>query len=153
MLVRWLGAFGRGGSLRESFAWELEQHDRNVAAEQFHHPKDPQGNIVHAIVGIQIDARAALRTWRGDVWSIVDEQTGYLKATRPANISTRHRETFCRSGYARAIVLKKHPHNVRLTILRDVAWAAKKYNLRVFWLTPDGKKKLVTREVMRFYQD
>lgn len=167
MLVRWLGAFGSSSSLAESLSWELSQREREVAAErvatsrkvqEWAYDKSGQlrerlvpagnGSIQHALVGLWIDKRAVVRSFTGDVWSVTSED-GRLVPTRHSK-PCGHTEVFCRPGYVKALVVKKHPASLSGEVLSALRDASKSHDLDVFLLTARGKRVLVTKEVRGF---
>lgn len=140
MVVRWLGAFGKGSDLATSLSWELTQ-DREVAAE---HISSGNGKIRHARVGLLVDKRAVIRVFPGDVWSVAGED-GKLRATRYASgyaLRRRHHEAFCCPVY-RAIVIKDHPDRIKPAIMATVRSASASFALPIVWIDGKGKKHSV----------
>lgn len=140
MVVRWLGAFGKGSDLAASLSWELTQN-REVAAE---HITSGNGKIRHARVGLLVDKRAVIRVFPGDVWSVAGED-GKLRATRYASgyaLTGRHSEAFCRPVY-RAIVIKDHPDRIKPVVMNAVRGASEGFSLPIVWIDSKGKKHSV----------
>lgn len=140
MVIRWIGAFGKASSLADALDWELGINAREVAAE---HIRGGNGRVAHARVGLLVDRRAVIKTFPGDVWSVVGKDDK-LHATRYACdiLSCRQHEAFCRPVY-RAIVLKEHPARMKPSVMHAVAEAAKKFALPVIWIDRKGKKHSV----------
>ncbi len=83
MIVRWLGAFGRGPSFEAALRHELARPaTEEVCAEPV--GKHPGGALIgHPKVGLIVARRALVRLWHGDVWSIPDQNNpGRLRRTR-----------------------------------------------------------------------
>jgi hypothetical protein len=100
VVVRWLGAFGPQRfqqSLTDAVRFELEGHQRQVAAE----PILGRSAIEHARVGLLVDRRHVLKVHDGDVWSIRKGKS--LVPTQEPQGS--HMEAFCNQVY-RALVVK-----------------------------------------------
>lgn len=140
MIIRWLGAFGKAQDLAKSLEWELTQ-TREVAAERI---SGGNGKIRHARVGLLVDSRAVIKTYPGDVWSVVTE-SDKLKATRYASgwgLKNRQQEAFCKPVY-RAIVVKEHPDRMKPVVMAAVREAAHRHNLHVVWIDGKGRKHSV----------
>lgn len=167
MIIRWLGAFGHAGSLSESLSWELSQREREVAAErvatsrkvaELDYNKHGQvyerlvhagnGNIQHAIIGLWLNKQAVIRYFPGDVWSVIRED-GCLIPTRHSK-PCGHTEVFCRPGFVKALIVKKHPSQLSKDVLIALRDASKAHDLDVFLLTSKGKRVLVTKEVRNY---
>jgi hypothetical protein len=137
MIVRWIGAFGKAPSLPQAFDWELTSSQREVCAE-------PCGRgacdsrVSHAHVGLVVARHAVRRIAKGDVWSEPDSQ-GYLRPSRRPNDT--HGEAFCRPVY-RAIIYRGR---ISKAAYRAVMDAARKYQLPVLRILPDGQTKEVYR--------
>lgn len=167
MLIRWIGAYGKGDSLEDALRWEITQRDREVAAEYvfratvsewrggfgYEHIAPVvrgQGFIDHALVGMWLDKRAWIKGYPGDVWSRTDE-AGRLYATRRAVVRSHgHTEIFCKPGYVKALILKRHPSTLGPAILKTLKTISVEYDLPVFYLNKKGRRTLVTDEVRRY---
>lgn len=167
MLVRWLGAYGRREDFAASMRWELTQREREIAAERFsprayveereyqfgapdlvRRVRLGQGTIGHALVGMWLEGRAAVRTFPGDVWSVLDERTGRLVPTQDSFACTgKHTEIFCKPGHVRALVLKVHPSRLAPAVLSALRDISIEFSLDVYLITAKGKRVKVTREV------
>ena len=129
VVIRWLGAFGKVGTLKESLSWEVSQTDRTaLAAEKLRKGKSA---ITHARVGLLVKNRAILRRYNSDVWSVYNKR-GRLKATRgEGQTESTHTECFVRPDYA-AIVVKGKITDQALQACRDTG-------LELLRLTRDGR--------------
>ena len=122
-IVRWLGAFRKGGSLHNSLKWELKENRREVAAEvlvggQSH---------VQAYIGLRIARGAVRKVFRGDVWSEVTARGTSLKMTRSPSSFSDHTEAFCKPLFT-AIVLKG---KVSKKAFKTVLWWSKAMDLPI----------------------
>jgi len=91
--VRWLGAFGTGNSLTEAATWEKTQVSRQVAAEPLIKGKS---HLSHAKIGLSVahpDATFA-RGWLNDAYTVIEEKTGLIKATRERNHEFKNMDRF-----------------------------------------------------------
>lgn len=99
MVVRWMGAFRKGGaSLEESLLFELGSDKGQVAAEPIWRGK----SHVRACVGLSLTRRSVVKMYHSDVWSM--PRGGSLVATRDEAYS-KHGEAFCRREFD-GIVIK-----------------------------------------------
>lgn len=130
LVVRWLGAFGKAGSLHDSLRWELEAPARELAAEPM---SGGESHISHARVGLLAKTSAIIKIFDGDCWSVAD--SGRLAKTRnPRASGSGHREAWIRPDYA-AIVVKGQ---VSAHALRTILWFADLYQLPVLRLKKGG---------------
>ena len=104
--VRWLGAFGNGNSLKEAASWEMTQVSRQVAAEPLIKGKS---HLNHAKIGLSVAHPEATfaRGWLKDAYTVVDEKSGTLKATRERESEFKSMDRFLaalnkRGGYGHA---------------------------------------------------
>ena len=135
MVIRWIGAFGKGESLFQSLSWEFTQ-EREVAAERVTGGK---GTIEHAQIGLRVASEAVIRHYEGDVWSKVSPD-GRLYATRRA--CRGHSECFCKPVYT-GIVCKQHPSRLAKLVQEAVFQASEKFGVSVFYVTEKGEVKKV----------
>ena len=138
MVIRWIGAFGKGESLFQSLSWELTQ-EREVAAERVTGGK---GTIEHAQIGLRVASEAVVRHYEGDVWSKVAPD-GRLYATRRGRRThDGHSECFCKPVYT-GIVCKQHPSRLAKLVQEAVFQASEKFGVSVFYMNEKGEVKKV----------
>ena len=91
--VRWLGAFGAGNSLQEAAEWETKQVSRQVAAEPLIKGKS---YIHHAKMGLSVARPEATfaRGWLNDAFTVIEEKSGLLKATRERDSEFKNMDRF-----------------------------------------------------------
>lgn len=91
--VRWLGAFGAGNSLTEAASWETKQVSRQVAAEPLIKGKS---HISHAKIGLSVAHPEATfaRGWLYDAYTVIDDKSGLLKATRQKDSEFKSMDRF-----------------------------------------------------------
>jgi len=101
--IRWLGAFGNGNSLSEAARWEVSQTSRQVAAEPLIKGKS---HISHAKIGLSVAHPEATfaRGWLNDAFTVIDERSGMIKATREHKSEYKNMDRFLaalnkRGGY------------------------------------------------------
>ena len=135
MVIRWIGAFGKGESLFQSLSWEFTQ-EREVAAERVTGGK---GTIEHAQIGLRVASEAVIRHYEGDVWSKVSPD-GRLYATRRGRRG--HSECFCKPVYT-GIICKQQPSRLAKRVQEAIYMAAEKFNISVFYMTEKGEVKKV----------
>jgi hypothetical protein len=139
MKIRWLGAFGKNGSISDSLNYELSGIDSSFRAAEWIE-KGTCGAIKHASVGLLVKNKAIARRYQSDVWSVRDGKR--LRPTRwEHEAGSDHRECFARPEYC-GIVLKSKNCGCRPithNILRAVKIAAQTYNLPVLRLTKSGE--------------
>lgn len=116
MKYRWLGAYGKVGTLAESLAFELSGNSSLACATS--------SVIDHCRVGLVVKNSAVVRRHSGDVFSVTTA-SGKLKATRKP-VDT-HDELWVRRVYA-AVVIRGR---VSLNTLRTCESAAEKFNLNI----------------------
>ena len=104
-VIRWLGAYGRGSSLRAALHWEFTQQERKELAAEPLLNKFDQESQIDCKVGLLVKRSAIKKIYRGDVFSKVDSSNGCLKKTRHHLESTYHGEAFVAPCYV-AIVVK-----------------------------------------------
>ena len=151
MFIRWLGAFGKGGTLKESLAWECSSPMRERACEEVHKGEASQLAKANG-VGLLFNKTNITRKFKGDVWSMSedkDKTSVYLFPTRKGKTSSfnKHTEAFVALGAKptglilsayRFASVKKHG------FLEDIYDIADSTGLPVYIL--DGESKL-----KRFY--
>lgn len=134
MVIRWLGAFGKAGSLAESIAWELTQESASaLAAEKLVGGKS---QIHHASVGLLVKNRAILRRYAADVWSR-RRSNGKLVATRRETAFGvgKQAECFVLPDFAAIVISGKISH----AALADCRTAAETHNINLLRLTREGR--------------
>ena len=138
--IRWLGAFSQGSNFSSSLKWELEENNREVAAEWFDYGYHFDG-IHSKLVGLLVEKGAIVRRYNGDVWSVAEGER--LVATRSSTESTQHSECFCKPQY-RGIVIRRHLDQLRPEIRRVIVQMAKKHNLAIYIFTHKREFKKLT---------
>ncbi len=145
MFIRWLGAFGKGGTLKESLAWECSSPMRERACEEVT-KGEPSLLAKSNGVGLLFNKTNITRKFQGDVWSKFegrDRESLHLYPTRRGEANGTHTEAFLAMGAVpTGIILsafrfksvKKHG------FLEDVYEIADATGLPVYIL--DGKAKL-----------
>lgn len=134
MVIRWLGAFRKSGSLADSLTWELTQQSVSaLAAEKLVSGKS---HIHHASVGLLVKNRAILRRYAADVWS-KRRSNGKLVATRreTAFDAGKQAECFVQPDFAAIVISGKISRSAQA----DCRTAAKTHNLNLLRLTRDGR--------------
>jgi len=136
MIVRWLGAFRKQGSLYDALVWEVTQTTRkHVAAERLQHGKS---YIFHARVGLLVKNAAVVRRYRSDVWSEYT-RTGALKKTRKeGNNWYAHTEVWARPVFLGVVL--KDVRNISQSALQAVKRFTDKFEYDVFVLNPATRK-------------
>ena len=129
MVIRWLGAFRKNGSLEEALKWELNQ----TAVSALTAERLPKGRsaIHHARVGLLVKNSAVLRRFRSDVWSAYREN-GKLYATRKQGVAySQHTECWVKPKYLAIVVKGKVSHEALQACIAT--------GLDVLRLTRDGR--------------
>ena len=147
MFIRWLGAFGKGGTLKESLAWECSSPMRERACEELN--KGEASELAKANgIGLLFNKTDITRKFKGDVWSLSEDKdvsSIRLFPTRKGKTTSwnKHTEAFIASGAKptgivlsayRFTSVKKHG------FLEDVYDIADSTGLTVYIL--DGKGQL-----------
>ena len=128
MFVRWMGAFGKKGSLYSSLNWELLNCSKEVACE---HLSKGKSSIHQSKVGLIIPKSAILKMYSGDVWS--EYKGDKLVPTRHIRNYThkQYHECFAKPlGTIKGLKIIVQGKILNKT-LRQVKNLAKKYNLEV----------------------
>jgi hypothetical protein len=151
MFVRWLGAFGKKDSLKNSLEHELTSCNKEVACEII---KGRTSFITHARVGLQVSQTCILKSFNGDCWSKRNsfaspavakplrhnettsfkeiERKNELEKTRnPKDAKSSHKEAWALTPCYKSIMVKR----VKLiseTVLKDVFDIAAKHDLPVY---------------------
>ena len=129
MVIRWLGAFRKNGSLVESLAWELNQTTvEALAAEKLHKGRSA---IHHARIGLLVANRAVLRRYHSDVWSEYKDNGKLVPTRKQGKAYSYHSECFVRPDY-KAIVIKGKITEQALQACRDTG-------MTILRLTRDGR--------------
>ena len=105
MFIRWLGAFGKGGTLKEALVWENSSPMRERACEEIK-KEEPSNLALKCAIGLLFNKTDITRSFTGDVWSL-NERRGFSSArlfpTRSPEMwescpENWHRESFIRIG-------------------------------------------------------
>ncbi len=136
MIIRWLGAFRKQGTLYDALVWEVTQTTRkHVAAERLQRGKS---YIFHARVGLLVKNAAVVRRYRSDVWSEYT-RTGALRKTRKENTDWyAHTEVWARPVYLGVVL--KDVKRISQAALRAVRKFANEFGYDVFVLNPATRK-------------
>jgi hypothetical protein len=136
MIIRWLGAFRKQGSLYSALVWEVTQTTRkHVAAERLQRGKS---YIFHARVGLLIKNSAVVRRYRSDVWSEYT-RTGALKKTRKEGKNwSGHTEVWARPVYIGVVL--KDVRNISQSALQAVKRFTDEFEYDVFVLNPATRR-------------
>jgi len=128
MACRWIAAYeGREYDLLDSLHWELSCPDRERAAEALWLTRG--FCIHHCKVGLLFDRTDVVRSFRGDVFSITEED-GSLRPTRHHSQSYGHSECFLRKGaFPVAIVTIGR---IEGNLWRQIMAVAKEYKVPVY---------------------
>ena len=142
MYVRWLGAFKKESrNILDSVDYEM--HRSSVGACE--HLQKKNKSYVWARVGLMIDKEGIIRKFDHDVWSVPDRKDSEsLVKTRDHAHGSLHHEAWCKPGFVTGIVTKVGWWTLRPKTRKEIAIAAKKYNLPVYFLSSKG----VLKEVM-----
>jgi hypothetical protein len=108
IIIRWLGAFGKKGTLQESLNFELSgKSDKlEIAAEPL---VNYTSNIDHVKVGLLVKNSYMVKYFNGDCWSVYNEENKLYKKRNPKQ-SNLHRECWIKYSNAncfKGIVYKK----------------------------------------------
>lgn len=113
--VRFLGAYGKKGSLADSIRFELSRPTQQVCATvlSLDPNEDPYSNVnlsycdIRARIGLLVDKKSIKRWYDCDVWSQPKPwNKGYLRFGRCGNY--RHNEAWVLPCY-KALVTLEHP--------------------------------------------
>ena len=135
--IRWLGAYrGRGMySLHDSLHWELEENNREVAAEWWDWKScQAISRCVPARLGLLVKKGGIIKRYFGDCYSEYRENNR-LVATRRGNDHESHTECFVRPRYT-AIVSLVYPERMRKSTLNVVREAQEQYGLPFYTVSP-----------------
>lgn len=135
MIVRWLGAFRKVGSLSSSLEFEFS-NTREIACEYC----SGFSAITHANVGLIVANRAMVKKFSGDVWS--KDINGRLVPTRWSHASSsKHTECFCKPIF-KAIVIKSKISAENMQILKDFS---KKTHIPIvnFYKSKNKKREII----------
>ena len=117
MIIRWLGAFGKSGSLAESIQYEINRAATDeVAAEYI---TSGVSQIHHARVGLLVSNRALLKKYNGDCWSVL-ENGKLVKTRNPKHAGSSHLEAWVNPIY-KAIVIKDRISKQAMTEVKHLA--------------------------------
>ena len=131
MLVRWLGAFQKKGSLHNSLQFELCEatSDSEVPCEKI---LNGTSRIHHAKIGLLIKNSAVIKTFNGDCWS-VRRCNGKLQKTRnPKNAYSQHLEAWASPEYIGIVV--KDVARIRKKSLKTVLFWAEEFKIPIMEL-------------------
>ena len=102
MIIRWLGAFAKTGTLAESIQYECNREVTDEVAAEYVNKGISQ--IAHAKVGLLIANKALIKKYNGDCWSVLED--GKLVKTRnPKHAGSTHKEAWANPVYT-AVVIK-----------------------------------------------
>lgn len=135
MVIRWLGAFGRGHSLAAALRYELEDRDSTdeCAAEILLKGSGPR--IKHATVGLLVKSSAVNRKFRSDVWSSAGIGCKLKPARGEGKAHSGHTEAFVSPHYSGIVIQRKLKNKAMSTIWK----AARKSGLPVFTINSKGE--------------
>ncbi len=128
MACRWLAAFGgHDQNLVDSLRWELSMPDRERAAEALW--LTGGSRIGHCKVGLFFDRMDVVRAFRGDVWSVTEDD-GSLRPTRHHSQSYGHSECFLRKGAFPVAIITIG--RIDGNLWRQIMAVAKEYGVPVY---------------------
>lgn len=134
MIVRWLGCYGKKGSLAESIEFEFTTAKKALCAERILKAKGRKSGVPeYARIGLLVKNSAVVRRFKEDVYSVRNEQ-GYLRKTRKGcGGFGSHTEVWVLPQYCGIVVRDKWASISReaQTVVKNTA---EKYNLPVFIL-------------------
>lgn len=136
MIIRWLGAFGKNGSVSESIDYEMKPAVDLRCAEIV---KKGARSRINRGIGLLVKNRAVVRSFSSDVYSVRDGKR--LRQTRSeGDAYSAHTEAWVRLEFIGIVVKSKSQlnHPIPQKILLAVAQAADKHNLPVFRLRKNG---------------
>ena len=143
MIIRWLGAYGRGPSLLKSLEWEMKDRSHKCA-ERVYKGKGPQ--VEHPLVGLLVKGSAVVRRWSGDVYSTPRRHGGVtLRRTRDEKSAVYHNEYWVRPRYS-AVVIKSRGcsgRTISQKALLDIYTFCESHKLPVYRINKDGSLKEV----------
>ena len=129
MLIRGLGAYGKGESLEASLRYELTRSAADECCAMLISRKEygwlPSG------VCLLVKNSARIKLFNGDCYSV--SENGKLHLTRSANSSKTHRECWVHPEYI-AIVLTKRISKKALETVQSIA---KEFGLKILHLTKE----------------
>ena len=134
MVIRWLGAYGKGKSLADSLSWELSQTERKVLSAE----KLSKGHSrIGCLVGLLTTNKAVVRRYNSDVYTV--KKGHAMRATRPEGISTYHTEYLIRPCYKAIVVKYSRYQKISKQALQACLETSKTYNLPILYLSKGGK--------------
>lgn len=126
MIVRWLGAFRRNGSLLEAFHFEFNRNSE-VSAELL---QSGESHILHAKVGLLIKNSALVKAFNGDCYSEYTSEGTLVKNRNPKHTGSTHKEVWANPEYSGIIVKESVSPKIYAT-LKEVS---AQYNVPIFQL-------------------
>ncbi len=132
MIIRWLGAFGKNGSLQDSIQFELNR-DSEVAAELLKN----KSLISHARIGLLVKNSAVVKKFDGDCWS-VREDGGLVKSRNPKTARSQHKEVWAKPNYIGLVVKSR----ITKSAFKEIKYIASIYNLDLFKFKSGDLKKI-----------
>lgn len=130
MFIRWLGAFGKNGSLSESVAFEMSR-STDVACERL---QKGRSLIDHSRVGLLVDPTAVYKRFDGDVWSEYSP-SGDLAPTRKAyEAQSHHKEAFAKPVYTGIVIKNGSLATLKYEARAEVVKSARAFNLPIYKL-------------------
>ena len=113
MIIRWLGAFAKGGTLAESIQYEINRSATDeVAAEYI---KEGLSEIRHARVGLLVASKALIKRFNGDCYSVL-ENGKLVKTRNPKDTGSQHIECWVNPIYKGIVVKGKISKSAFMTI-------------------------------------
>ncbi len=134
MIIRWLGCYGKKGSLTDALNYEFENAQKAVCAERLLKAKGKKSGVPeHSRIGLLVKNSAVVRRFKEDVYSIRNKQ-GYLRKTRKdCGGFGSHTEVWVLPQYC-GIVVRDKWASISRDAQKIVKDTANKYNLPVFVL-------------------
>lgn len=146
LYVRWMGAFRKVAPLHEALKYEL---NRPVTDEVAVEPINADGQQVNAKVGLLVDKKAVVKTFRGDCWSERRPDGRLCKTRNPRLAPGRHMEAWANPRYTGIIVSAgvyrdrgEGFYNLPARIRGTIKWYSNLYGLPVYHLV-GGKLEVV----------
>ena len=138
MLIRWLGAFGKGSDLKSSLEWELTQTDNKTLSAERLQRKSNGGYrswIYHARIGLVVANKAVLRHFKSDVFTVRKGQA--LRPTRNdlGKVTPGYHTEYLVKPEYKAILIKSHISETARQAIKEIS---RRFNLPILYLTKGG---------------